>query len=54
MFVFVLVCFVIFIMGVICKKIVVRGGEGGVKYVCDVCFVDIIFIVSYLVVVIIL
>ncbi|CAK7266398.1 Transcriptional adapter ada2 [Sporothrix epigloea] len=28
-------------MGVIRKKTAVRGGEGGVKYVCDVCSVDI-------------
>ncbi|KAJ4289437.1 Transcriptional adapter ada2 [Collariella sp. IMI 366227] len=28
-------------MGVIRKKIAARGGEGGVKYVCDVCSADI-------------
>ncbi len=28
-------------MGVIRKKIATRGGEGGVKYVCDVCSADI-------------
>jgi hypothetical protein len=28
-------------MGVIRKKTVTRGGEGGVKYVCDVCSSDI-------------
>lgn len=28
-------------MGVIRKKTAARGGEGGVKYVCDVCSGDI-------------
>ncbi len=28
-------------MGVIRKKTAARGGEGGVKYVCDVCSADI-------------
>lgn len=28
-------------MGVIRKKTATRGGEGGVKYVCDVCSADI-------------
>jgi hypothetical protein len=28
-------------MGVIRKKTISRGGEGGVKYVCDVCSSDI-------------
>jgi len=28
-------------MGLIKKKTAVRGTEGGVKYVCDVCSVDI-------------
>ena len=28
-------------MGNIRKKTAVRGGEGGVKFVCDVCSVDI-------------
>lgn len=28
-------------MGVIRKKTAVRGGEGGVKYHCDVCSADI-------------
>jgi hypothetical protein len=33
-------------MGVIRKKIAARGGEGGVKYVCDVCSSDITSTVS--------
>ena len=33
-------------MGVIRKKIAARGGEGGVKYVCDVCSADITSTVS--------
>lgn len=33
-------------MGVIRKKTVTRGGEGGVKYVCDVCSSDITSTVS--------
>jgi len=35
-------------MGVIRKKTANRGGEGGVKYVCDVCSVDITSTVSLL------
>ena len=35
-------------MGVIRKKIANRGGEGGVKYVCDVCSADITSTVSQL------
>lgn len=34
-------------MGVIRKKTAVRGGEGGVKYVCDVCSADITSTVSH-------
>ena len=33
-------------MGVIKKKTVTRGTEGGVKYVCDVCSADITSTVS--------
>lgn len=33
-------------MGVIRKKTATRGGEGGVKYHCDVCSVDITSTVS--------
>lgn len=33
-------------MGVIRKKTATRGGEGGVKYVCDVCSADITSTVS--------
>lgn len=33
-------------MGVIRKKTAARGGEGGVKYVCDVCSADITSTVS--------
>lgn len=33
-------------MGVIRKKTGARGGEGGVKYVCDVCSADITSTVS--------
>jgi len=33
-------------MGVIRKKIAGRSGEGGVKYICDVCSVDITSTVS--------
>jgi hypothetical protein len=33
-------------MGVIRKKTAQRGGEGGVKYVCDVCSADITSTVS--------
>lgn len=33
-------------MGVIRKKTATRGGEGGVKYVCDVCSSDITSTVS--------
>lgn len=33
-------------MGVIRKKTITRGGEGGVKYVCDVCSSDITSTVS--------
>lgn len=33
-------------MGVIKKKTAVRSTEGGVKYVCDVCSVDITSTVS--------
>ena len=33
-------------MAVIKKKTAVRGTEGGVKYMCDVCFVDITSTVS--------
>lgn len=35
-------------MGVIRKKTATRGGEGGVKYVCDVCSADITSTVSVL------
>lgn len=35
-------------MGVIRKKTATRGGEGGVKYVCDVCSADITSTVSIL------
>lgn len=35
-------------MGVIRKKTATRGGEGGVKYVCDVCSADITSTVSSL------
>jgi hypothetical protein len=35
-------------MGVIRKKTATRGGEGGVKYVCDVCSADITSTVSAL------
>ena len=34
------------VMGVIRKKTATRGGEGGVKYVCDVCSADITSTVS--------
>jgi hypothetical protein len=34
-------------MGVIRKKTITRGGEGGVKYVCDVCSSDITSTVSF-------
>lgn len=33
-------------MGVIRKKTASRGGDGGVKYVCDVCAADITSTVS--------
>jgi hypothetical protein len=33
-------------MGLIKKKTAIRGSEGGVKYVCDVCSVDITATVS--------
>lgn len=33
-------------MGLIKKKTAIRGTEGGVKYVCDVCSVDITATVS--------
>ena len=36
-------------MGVIKKKTVTRGTEGGVKYICDVCSADITNTVSALV-----
>jgi len=35
-------------MGVIRKKTAARGGEGGVKYVCDVCSADITSTVRFL------
>jgi transcriptional adapter 2-alpha len=35
-------------MGVIKKKTAIRGSEGGVKYVCDVCSADITATVSCL------
>jgi transcriptional adapter 2-alpha len=35
-------------MGVIRKKTATRGGEGGVKYVCEICSADITNTVSYI------